>query len=376
MLINPVRIIMDDKPKVVLLGKLPPPYMGPAIATDIILKSSLSIDVELIHVNTSINTEISGIGKWSVKKIMAIIGLYRTFLRELKTSMPDVVIVPISQTAIGFLKDAVFIKMAQKRGCKVIVHLRGSNLKNWINETSSLVKKAVVDVLKNVDGGIVLGQNLVDIFRDILPVDKVYVVANGRNFTDISAKQYTDVIKVLYLANFIESKGFYNVLEAINLLGKEQENFEFLAAGAWMDRGFRKKCERFVTEFNVPIEIRGAVSGRKKIDLLESASIFVFTPNGPEGHPWVLVEAAAHSLPIIATNQGAIVENVIHNCNGFIVNSNDPMEIKNRIMELKDVCLREKMGNASHEIYSKKFTEEKMVEGLKNAIFSTLKQVD
>ena len=47
------------KPKVLILGKLPPPYIGPAVAAKIILNSKLKDSFKLIHLDTSDHRDIS-----------------------------------------------------------------------------------------------------------------------------------------------------------------------------------------------------------------------------------------------------------------------------------------------------------------------------
>ena len=60
---------MSDKKNILLLGKLPPPYMGPSIATELLLKSDLSRIFNLFHVDTKVNTDLKNIGKFNFDKI-------------------------------------------------------------------------------------------------------------------------------------------------------------------------------------------------------------------------------------------------------------------------------------------------------------------
>lgn len=78
--------------------------MGPAIATQIILKSSLLNNFNLVHFDTRINKEIATMGKWGIAKIFKSISIYFKFLKEIKKHQPAIILVPISQTTLGFLK--------------------------------------------------------------------------------------------------------------------------------------------------------------------------------------------------------------------------------------------------------------------------------
>ena len=60
-----------------------------------------------------------------------------------------------------------------------------------------------------VDAQIVLGDNLVGLFSDVLPSKKVYVIPNAGNFNSpkIPSKDDSSKITFLFLGNIIKSKG-------------------------------------------------------------------------------------------------------------------------------------------------------------------------
>jgi len=63
---------MSKLKTILLLGKLPPPYMAPSIATELLLKSDLSRNFNLLHVDTKVNTDLKNIGKFNFDKIKKI----------------------------------------------------------------------------------------------------------------------------------------------------------------------------------------------------------------------------------------------------------------------------------------------------------------
>ncbi|MCA1761509.1 MAG: hypothetical protein LC664_00715 [Flavobacteriales bacterium] len=127
-----------EKPRVLILGKLPPPIMGPAIATEIILNSELKDDYELFHFDTRINDSVQEMGKVKFSKIAQISRLYQTYRQTLREVKPHLVLVPIGQTSAGFFKDIPFIRLAAKSRIKVVVQLRGSAFKTWFDGLDSL----------------------------------------------------------------------------------------------------------------------------------------------------------------------------------------------------------------------------------------------
>ncbi len=362
------------KKEILILGKLPPPYMGPAIATQIILNSSLQNEFNLIHLDTRINKSLTTLGEISFKKTFNNIKLYSELRKIIKTKNPDLILIPISQSTLGFFKDSIFILISRIYKKKVLLHLRGSNLQNWLSNSLAITRIYVEWVIKKCQGAIVLGNNLKYLFDKYFPEDKIFVVPNGANYDFPQAKGNNQFMKILYLGNLMPSKGIEDVIDAVSIL-TEKNNFllQVDVIGAWRDEKIKKECLSDVDNFNLPVTFHQVKNLEKKFKFLVNSDIFVFPPIGPEGHPWVIVEAMAAGLPIISTDQGAITESVIDGVNGFIVEKRNPEQIAKKIKFLIDnPDIRKHMGKKSRELYLKNFTEEKMVDNLSKAFLSVI----
>lgn len=365
---------MKERPKILLLGKLPPPYMGPALATKILLESALVQRFEIVHVDSNVHDGIETVGRAEPAKILSYAGVYRKFLSTLLSVRPDLVVVPISQSTVGFLKDAVFVVMARMLGLRVLVQLRGGNLKNWLRESPAPVRSFVMAVLRLPDGGIVLGRALRNQFTGILPDSKIYVVPNGADYPVLERTESAGEVRLLYLSNLQPSKGIEDVIAAVELL-KEWgvEGFRLDVVGAWRDEDTRRRCCDLVDAAELPVTFHGPVYGEDKHSFLAGADVFVFTPRMPEGHPWVIVEALAAGLPIVTTGQGAIPECVVDGTSGYIVQANAPLEIAERLRELiENPELRSAQAQSSRKHYEQNFTESHMVDRFSQAINGVL----
>jgi glycosyltransferase involved in cell wall biosynthesis len=171
------------------------------------------------------------------------------------------------------------------------------------------------------------------------------------------------VVRVLYLANMIRTKGALDVLRACKRIGAGQA-IEFVFAGAWREADFRVEIEEFIEQNpGLPITWLGQVTGLEKARVFGGADLFVFpTYYPPEGHPWVIVEAMAAGLPVISTDQGAIRESVEDGGTGYIVEKRNPEHLAAKIRSLaNDSDLRARMGAAGRSRYLAEFTEERMV---------------
>lgn len=356
---------MNQK-KIMILGKLPPPYMGPSIATEILLNSELKNRFNLIHIDTKINTTLSSFGKWNFNKLVKNTAVYLRMLKLLFKHKPDLVLIPISQTTTGFIKDSIFILMAGMFQNKIIIQLRGSDLKNWLSKSSKPTQKYFKLILKLTNGIIVLGNNLKYLFKDYFTDDTIFVIPNGGNYSITKNKKGKhEEIKILYFSNLLESKGVDDVIKAIEIIFKENLNQKYSIdlVGAWYSEDVKKRCLDILEKEKLPIQIHSPKSGADKFQFLSNADIFVFPPREPEGHPWSIIEAMAASLPIVSTDKGAIIESVIDKKNGFIVESHNPKMIAEKLkLLIENSELREQMGKESQKLYLENFTEEQMVD--------------
>ena len=351
---------------VIILGKLPPPYMGPSIATEILLRSDLKNRFNLVHLDTKINTTIDSFGKWNFGKVFKNMSVYFKMITLLAKHKPNLVLIPISQTTTGFIKDSVFILLVSLFRKKIVIQLRGSDINNWLSKSTYLTNQYFKFILKRTKGVIVLGQNLKYLFKDYFSDQSIFVIPNGGNYTFNKTKKDNDAdIKILYFSNLLESKGVEDVLKAIEILSKEKitHKFSIDLVGAWHKNDVKQRCLSLLENTLLPVTIHAPKGGDDKFKFLSEADIFVFPPRDPEGHPWAIVEAMAASLPIISTDRGAIIESVIDSKNGFIVKSHNPKLIAEKLkLLIENADLREQMGNESLKLYLENFTEEKMIE--------------
>jgi len=367
-----------EKPKVLILGPLPPPYMGPSIATNIILKSSLNRDFILYHLNTNTHTTLTSLGDLTLGRLLKNLNISIKMIRIIKNSQPDLVVIPISQTTPGFIKDSVFIIISKLFRRRILLQLRGSNFRNWLKEISKITKAYVGMVLHSAQGVIVLGESLKYLFSDFFKDTKIFVVPNGANFEIMVNNRRSSTkakLKLLYLSNIQLSKGIVEVLNAMLYLKKKYVNLkcEIDVVGNWLDEKTKSNCIRIVKVNKLPVVFHPLAMGRTKWKFFLNADLFIFPPRDPEGHPWVIVEAMAAGLPIISTDQGAIRESVIDGVNGFIVEQQNPKQIAEKIKILiENPGIRNSMGQTSRQLYLKNFTEEKMVEHLSYAFNEVL----
>lgn len=359
--------------KIIFLGKTPPPYIGPAIAAQIILNSDLSKRHRLIHLDTSDHRAFNTLGKIDPGNFFFALKQYFILFYLLIKHRPQAVYIPSQQTTIGYLRDVPFIILTKLFRKKVICHLRGGNFKNWYNNTNRFMQWVVRKTQKKIDGQIVLGECLRPMFTDFMDARKIHVVPNGGNYSIPEVEEKTEALQIVYLGNFIETKGVMDAIRAIGYL--DGAKCKLVCAGSFNDAAFEKRVRNEIAEKNLPVEILLPVSGEEKFRLLKQSDIFIFPTYYPnEGHPWVIIEAMACGLPVISTHHAAIPETVFDGVNGFLVEKQDPKHMTEKIQYLMDnPDILKKMGEESLRMYKEHFTEEIMIDKLDKAFEQILK---
>lgn len=366
------------KRRIILLGKLPPPYIGPAIATKVLLNSSLKDDFELLHFNTTLNTSVDSMGRFAWTKLWQSFAGARRLYRVARTFRGELALIPISQTTVGFVKDSLYILALRRAGVPVLVQLRGSNFKTWYSQRSGAVKWWVRFCLGKAEGVVVLGEKLKPVFEDFFPPHCIFVAPNGADFPELrgSHQPVYDKIRLLYLSNFLPGKGFDIVLRA--LAGNEsfKEKIELNAYGAWDDPGFKAECEQIIRSGDLTnVSLNSPVNGAEKWNAFNEANLFVFVPRHPEGHPWAIVEAMAAGLPVISTDRGAITESVHDGENGFIVKAEDHHQLAEKLAYFCDHPeALNAMGKQSRHLYESNFTGAKMADRYRKIFNHVLEQ--
>ena len=193
---------------------------------------------------------------------------------------------------------------------------------------------------------------------------EVAVVRNGTPEPPPSDVE-CDPDHVVFLSNLRRRKGIREAVDAALVVREERPATRFTFAGDWESTELEATMRARVASENGGIVFRPAVHGRDKDALLASASVFLFPPVEPEGHPRVVIEALAAGVPIVTTDRGAIRETVEDGRSGFVLDEPRPELIAHHVLALlEDPSLRERVARAARDRYRAMFTQERADEAL------------
>jgi glycosyltransferase involved in cell wall biosynthesis len=161
-------------------------------------------------------------------------------------------------------------------------------------------------------------------------------------------------IYILFVGRMTGIKRPDRLLDSIEELVKRKVDIQVLAAG---DGELLPALRDRASRANLPIAFLGWRSDIPK--LIAASDIAVLTSDN-EAVPLTLIEASMAGLPLVSTNVGSVSDVVMHEVNGYLVDS-EPAALADALEKLAiDPVLREIMGSAGRERASRYFSLEKM----------------
>lgn len=358
---------MDNgKKKVLLITPLPPPVHGSSMVSQYIKDSELlNREFEMDFVNLSTSRAMAEIGKKSkilyLKKACRFVASYLKTLWKLMTKRYDVCYLAITCHGVGFLKDMPFVLLCKLFGRKVMIHQHNKGMNSDIDKKP--YSWLLPLVYKNTKVILLSWRLFYDIDR-VVKREQVLICPNGLpSVKDIGQnRRISNVPKLLFLSNLIESKGVFVLLEACSILINKGLKIECDYIGGETDEISRNDFESKIKEYGLSDYVRfdGPKYGWEKELYLTDADIFVFpTFYHNECLPLVLIEAMQHRLACVSTDEAAIPDIIKDGVTGFICKKNNAEDLAAKLESIiinPEMCVE--MGAQGFERYKRKFTLE------------------
>ena len=178
--------------------------------------------------------------------------------------------------------------------------------------------------------------------------------------TFLERKIKNKIPRVVLIARMLKDKGIYEFFEAFQLLKNKKVKCQFVLVGDVDPLNPASIKRSTLQKWKVDKEIKwlGWIDDIQKV-LLETDILCL--PSYREGLPKALVEGAAASLPLVATDTVGCREVVIDGHNGFLVPIKDSKKLAEAIEKLVlDSSLRKLMGRESFKMANSKFSSSKI----------------
>ncbi len=153
-----------------------------------------------------------------------------------------------------------------------------------------------------------------------------------------------------YIGGFRKVKGILNFVEAAKSIVENDKRTEVLIAGEGALRDEIQQALRSV--HGDRLTLSGWIPHSSLPEILNQLRLLV-VPSYSEGVPNIIIEAMACGTPVLSTRVGIVTQLIDDGRNGFIIDTNDPAHLADRIrsiVESSDSLLQEVGDRASNEI--------------------------
>jgi glycosyltransferase involved in cell wall biosynthesis len=304
-------------------------------------------------------TRIAGLGRSvslvaDVRAFFALVGM----LRELR---PDIVHTHTAKAGVLGRLASMLAGRKVKRVHTFHGHLLHGYFSGWKVKLVIAIEKFLAkrtDVLVAVGNQVKLdlleaGIGKADQYRVFYPG----LVEPAKVAKEVARKQFemTDGdIYVAYVGRMTAIKRPDRLLDTAAQIKARNLPVKIIVAG---EGDLFEATKKDATARDLPVRFLG---WRKDIAALFSASDIAILTSDNEGIPLTLIQAAQASLPVVATGVGSVSDIVVHEVNGYLVDS-EPAALADALQKLAiDPVLREIMGTAGRERAVRYFSLEKM----------------
>lgn len=377
---------MRNSVKILVIGQLPPVINGQSLVTknifDVLIKENYHVDFLPL---TSLNHSNSILLR--LKKFGFYFKSFVDFI-SLTTSGNYIVYLNGARSIGGTFRNYPFLIFSKVFGNKTVLHFHCGDIDEFIESQNLVVRYLIKLVYRLPDKIIILSSLLRNNFRQIDYKNNIVVINNG---VDIIGKPKTlsssESIKIIYLSNLILSKGYFDVLEAVNHLVNELglKNISCDFCGEFLTSFDDPKSNsvesmkldffEFIRTNNLSSHVTyyNLVFDQQKVDLLAKSHFFILPTNySTEAQPLSIIEAIASGSVIISTNYRAIPDMVIDNFNGKFVEFGTPLSIAQSILYfIGSPSIYESSSRNSVLHYQKDFT----IDNFNNKVLELFEQI-
>lgn len=253
-------------------------------------------------------------------------------------------------------RKAVLAKLARALGVPYVIHLHGTDYKEFWYATNDLLRAELGRMFAGSERLIVLGEFWAGVMRELDPAlgHKLQILPNATAAVAAkpSAGRSDGTVHIAFLGQLGQRKGSADLLQALKRL-QHLPSWTAVLAGD----GAIAETKRLVAELGLDgrVSVPGWISTERRTALLAASDMLVL-PSYAENLPMVILEAFAQGLPVISTPVGAIPEVLQPEHNGLLVPPGDVPGLAAAISRLvEQPGLRARMGQAARRDHAEKY---------------------
>jgi len=338
----PNRRALGKRPRVLLVGPVPPPVGGVESVTRSLLDSDLRYDFDVVHCDISRRQTKENVSRITLLN-MAWAAYYATrYGWQVIRHRPHIVHTPVVALPVPFARDAWFTIFAWIMRRRIVLHSHDGYLPEVYSRASPMRRRFMQWVYNRADTLVVISetwQRFFTVWGLECPIEVVYNPLDNRMLRMIQHGETPNgnPWTAVFVGAICRDKGAYDLLDAAQTVLQKRPDIRFRLIGPgrfpgeW-DGVLREREKMGLTE---KVEMPGAMSGQALADAYTSSNVFVL-PTYKEGMPVVLLEAMAAGLPVITTDVGGIPDVIDEGVNGYLITPGDTDTLASKILEIAE----------------------------------------
>lgn len=241
--------------------------------------------------------------------------------------------------------------VAHKIGVNKIIYRRGSSIpiKNTFSNRY-IFKHFISDIIANSEG---TKRTILQNNSNLFPIDKIHLIYNGIDLTKIKIQEKKQNKKMIIgaMGRLEKEKNFFALIEIAKILQKQNIDFCINIAGIG---SLEEELKNQAIEIGVADKINFIGFIDNISDFFSNIDVFVSTSLW-EGFAYVVLEALAHSKPVVSFDSEGPAEIIKNDYCGYIIKDRSNEAFANKIISFYEdnSKLAEFSNNAI--IISKKF---------------------
>lgn len=220
----------------------------------------------------------------------------------------------------SFWRKGVFASLARLFGIPVVLHLHGSEMKQFWAAQRPWAQRLVRRHLEKATRVVVLSESWKAFIGAVAPKASIAVVPNYVRVPPGREPDRRGEDTVLFLGLIGPRKGTFDLIRAFAAVRSRHPRARLVLGG----NGQVAEATQLATDLCIQdsVVIAGWVDGDAKAELLRSAPIYVL-PSHNEGLPVSVLEAMAAGAAVVTTRVGGLPELVTDGVHGTLVEPGD-----------------------------------------------------
>lgn len=361
--------------RILVVGQTPPPFGGQAVMIEALLQGRYT-EVQLHHVRLAFSEDMESVGRFAFRKVWILFTTVLSIVAaRFRHRAPVLYYPPAGPNMVPVLRDIVLLCTTRWLFRATVFHFHAGGVSGFAPQLPGPLRPffrwayrhptvAIRTAAQNPDDGAALGARYNVVVPNGLP--------DMRGRVPERTAAPGEPLTVLFTGVLIPSKGVRVLLEGFAQAVARGAHLRLELMGKWGDTGFRKACEEFIRAQGLENRVRalGVLRDLDKFERFAACDIFCFPSHfEAESFGLVLVEAMMFAKPVISTRWRGIPSVVDDGANGFLVGTEDPAAVADRLVTLAgDTDLRRRMGLEGRRIFEQRFTLERFHRSMEEAL--------